>query len=214
MRLIRRCRSHHFALLFTAGMLVSIIAQGGAQQYTPLSASVRTVLQQSIADQAAPRLSFATEQEGQAWLIEMSRRLAPSMPDAKMREDFLTTVHYEATRAGLDPQMVLGLIEVESHFHKYAISPAGARGYMQVMPFWVKQIGDKAQNLFHLRTNLRFGCTILRYYLDQERGNLFRALGRYNGSVGRAEYPDRVRAAWHQHWALPRAFAAPPVAHS
>ncbi len=204
MRLIRLRHPHHFALLFTAGMLFSIMAEGGAQQYTPLSAAVRTVLQQSISDQAAPRLSFASEQEGQIWLAEMSRRLERHMPDTKMREDFLMTVHYEATRAGLDPQMVLGLIEVESRFHKYAISPVGARGYMQVMPFWVGEIGAKGQDLFHLRTNLRYGCTILRFYLDQEHGNLFRALGRYNGSTGRPEYPNRVKAAWHQHWTLPR----------
>ncbi len=215
MRLIRLCHPHHVALLFAAGMLFSITVEGGAQQYTPLSASVRTVLQQSIADQAAPRFSFASEQEARIWLDEMSQRLAARMPDAKMREDFLTTVHYEATRAGLDPQMVLGLIEVESHFRKYAVSPSGARGYMQVMPFWVKEIGDKKQDLFHLRTNLRYGCTILRYYLDQEKGNLFRALGRYNGSTGRSEYPDRVRAAWHQHWALPRKLATlPPASRS
>ncbi len=184
--------------------MFSIMAEGGAQQYTPLSAAVRTVLQHSISDQAAPKLSFASEQDAQLWLGEMSQRLERRMPDAKMREDFLTTVHYEATRAGLDPQMVLGLIEVESQFHKYAISPVGARGYMQVMPFWVTEIGAKEQNLFHLRTNLRYGCTILRFYLDQEHGNLFRALGRYNGSVGHPEYPNRVKAAWRQHWTLSR----------
>jgi hypothetical protein len=203
MQLIRHPHPHHFALLLTAGMLFSITVEGGAQQYTPLSASVRTILQHSIADQAAPRLSFASEEEAQAWLAEMSRRLQSRMPDAKMREDFLTTVHYEATRAGLDPQMVLGLIEVESRFHKYAVSRSGARGYMQVMPFWVKEIGVQEQDLFHLRTNLRYGCTILRYYLDQENGNLFRALGRYNGSTGSPAYPNRVKTAWHQHWALP-----------
>ncbi len=121
-----------------------------------------------------------------------------------MRRDFLTSVHYEATRAGLDPQMVLGLIEVESGFRKYAISNAGARGYMQVMPFWVEQLGTQEQDLFHLRTNLRYGCTILRHYLDIENGNLYRALGRYNGTLGRPEYPNRVKTAWQRHWNLPR----------
>ncbi|MGC2166721.1 MAG: lytic transglycosylase domain-containing protein, partial [Gallionella sp.] len=117
--------------------------------------------------------------------------------------DLLKTVHYEATRAGLDPQLVLGLIEVESGFNKYAVSRVGARGYMQVMPFWVEQIGTPDHNLFEPRINLRYGCTILRHYLDIERGNLYRALGRYNGSLGRSKYPNLVRAAWRNHWALP-----------
>src|SRR5262249_60849656 len=109
------------------------------------------------------------------------------------------SLHYEATRAGLDPQLVLGLIQVESAFRKYAVSTAGAMGFMQVMPFWVKLIGDKEQNLFHLRTNLRYGCTILRFYLDQENGDLYRALGRYNGSLGKPEYPNMVLASW-RNW--------------
>jgi soluble lytic murein transglycosylase-like protein len=117
-------------------------------------------------------------------------------------------VHYEATRAGLDPELVLGLIEVESGFKKYAVSSAGARGYMQVMPFWVDDIGLGDQNLFHLRTNLRYGCTILRHYLDMEKGDLYRALGRYNGSLGQAEYPNLVRAAWHNKWSRQRKTAS------
>ena len=127
-----------------------------------------------------------------------------TLPDAEYRMNFLKTVHYEATRAGLDPQLVLGLIEVESHFNKYAVSNSGARGYMQVMPFWVKEIGTNGQNLFHLRVNLRYGCTILRHYLDIEKGNLFRALGRYNGTLGKSGYPNLVRAAWRNHWTMPR----------
>lgn len=132
----------------------------------------------------------------------MSRRLAKRLPDKTYRMNFLSTVHYEAMRAGLDPQLVLGLIEVESGFKKYAVSSAGARGYMQVMPFWVNEIGSRDQDLFHLRINLRYGCTILRHYLDIENGDLYRALGRYNGSLGRAEYPNMVRAAWQGHWTL------------
>lgn len=138
----------------------------------------------------------------------MSRRLEKRLPDKAYREDFLRTAHYEAKRAGLDPQLVLGLIEVESGFKKYAVSSAGARGYMQVMPFWVREIGTSEQDLFHLRINLRYGCTILRHYLDIEKGDLFRALGRYNGSLGRPEYPNMVRAAWHGHWILPERTAA------
>jgi soluble lytic murein transglycosylase-like protein len=109
-------------------------------------------------------------------------------------------VHYEAKRAGLDPQLVLGVIQVESNFRKYAVSRAGARGYMQVMPFWVDLIGRNDDNLFHLRTNLRFGCVILRHYLDQEKGDLFRALGRYNGSLGQAGYPSLVIRVWQRDW--------------
>jgi soluble lytic murein transglycosylase-like protein len=156
-----------------------------------------------VSDQAAPRLAFATQHEADAWLNEMSRRLQQRLPDAKYRNNFLRTVHYEATRAGLEPELVLGLIEVESGFKKYAVSRVGARGYMQVMPFWVKEIGATEHNLFHLRINLRYGCTILRHYLDIEHGDLFRALGRYNGSLGKAKYPDSVRTAWRSHWALP-----------
>ncbi len=176
----------------------------GAQAYTPLSASVRAVLQHSVSDQAPSKLAFATQYEADLWLNEMSHRLEKRLPEKNYRLDFLSTVHYEATRAGLDPQLVLGLIEVESGFKKYAVSSVGARGYMQVMPFWLKEIGTTEQNLFHLRINLRYGCTILRHYLDIEKGDLFRALGRYNGSLGRAEYPNMVRAAWHNHWSLPQ----------
>jgi len=134
------------------------------------------------------------------WLDEMSGRLVKRMPNQEHRLEFLRAVHYEAKRAGLDPQLVLGLIQVESGFKKYAVSSAGARGYMQVMPFWVKLIGGRNDNLFHLRMNLRYGCTILKHYLDIEKGDLFRALGRYNGSLGRPEYPNAVRAAWERNW--------------
>ena len=177
-------------------------AHAGAQVESPLSASVRAVLQRSVSDQAASKAAFSSQYEANVWLEEMSRRLEKRLPDKTYRMDFLNTVHYEATRAGLDPQLVLGLIEVESGFKKYAVSSAGARGYMQVMPFWVNEIGNGEQDLFHLRINLRYGCTILRHYLDRENGDLYRALGRYNGSLGRPEYPNMVRAAWQGHWHL------------
>ncbi|MDP1674260.1 MAG: lytic transglycosylase domain-containing protein [Burkholderiales bacterium] len=180
--------------------LASPLGHGGAQKYEPLSASVRATLHRAISDQAVPVLAFDDEQEARAWLTSMSPRLARRMPQRVEREEFLLTVHYEAKRAGLDPQLVLGLIQVESAFRKYAVSSAGARGYMQVMPFWAKLIGAADHNLFHLRTNLRYGCTILRHYLDIEKGNLFRALGRYNGSLGKAEYPNMVLHAWHGNW--------------
>ena len=178
-------------------------AQAGNQQYEPLAASVQAALHAAIADQAAPEPVFPSLEDKINWLSEMSRRLEKRMPDREARLDFLKTVYYEAKRAGLDPQLVLGLIQVESGFRKYAVSHAGARGYMLVMPFWVKLIGSPDSNLFHLRTNLRFGCTILRHYLDIERGDLFRALGRYNGSLGKPEYPNMVRAAWERHWDWP-----------
>ena len=182
------------ALLFTNP------AWAGAQQYEPLAASAQAALHAAIADQAAPEPQFPTLEEKTRWLSDMSQRLEKRMPDRDARIDFLKTVYYEAKRAGLDPQMVLGLIQVESGFRKYAVSSAGARGYMQIMPFWVKLIGNQDSNLFHLRTNLRFGCTILRHYLDIEKGDLYRALGRYNGSLGKPEYPNMVRAAWERNW--------------
>ncbi|MBI5007445.1 MAG: lytic transglycosylase domain-containing protein [Nitrosomonadales bacterium] len=190
--------------LAAAGLCFAANVQAGAQKEEKLSASVRSMLHRAVADQAAPKLAFSSQQEAQLWLDEMSQRLAKRIPDAAYRFDFLSTVHYEAMRAGLDPHLVLGLIEVESGFRKYAVSKVGARGYMQVMPFWTKAIGTKDQNLFHLRTNLRYGCTILRYYLDKEKGDLYRALGRYNGSLGKPEYPNLVKAAWHKHWNKPQ----------
>jgi len=186
-------------LFWLAGVWAGL-AYAGAQKYEPLAASVQAALHAAIADRAAPEPKFASLEEKIDWLTEMSRRLARRMPDREARLEFLKTVRYEAQRAGLDPQLVLGLIEVESGFRKYAVSTAGARGYMQVMPFWVGLIGNPEHNLFHLRTNLRYGCTILRYYLDIENGDLFRALGRYNGSLGRPAYPNMVRAAWEKHW--------------
>ncbi len=177
-----------------------LVALGGTQDYEPLSASVQAAMNKSVSDHATPFLAFDTEVDAKRWLLAMSHRLAKRMPDRLQREEFLVTVHYEAKRAGLDPQMVLALIQVESNFRKYAVSRAGARGFMQVMPFWVKLIGAGDENLFHLRTNLRFGCVILRHYLDIERGDLYRALGRYNGSLGKPEYPNLVVRAWQRDW--------------
>ena len=190
--------------LTAAGLCFAVSAHAGAQREEALSASVRSMLQRAVADQAPPKLAFASQQEAQLWLDEMSQRLAKKIPDAEYRIDFLSTVHYEATRAGLDPHLVLALIEVESGFRKYALSKVGARGYMQVMPFWTKSIGAREHNLFHLRTNLRYGCTILRHYLAIEKGDLYRALGRYNGSLGKPDYPNLIRTAWHKHWTPPQ----------
>lgn len=188
------------SVLTLLGMLYTSMSFAGSQLEEPLSNSVKALMQRSVSDRAAPTLTFSTEEEGHAWLNEMSVRLQKRIPDKSYREDFLRTLHYEASRAGLDPQMVLGLIQVESGFKKYAVSSVGARGFMQVMPFWVRSIGANDHNLFLLRTNLRYGCTILRHYVDIERGDLYRALGRYNGSLGRPQYPNLVLGAWRKNW--------------
>jgi soluble lytic murein transglycosylase-like protein len=183
-------------------------ARAGAQQYEELVAAVRSALRSQIADAAPPTRRFARDAERleyERWLADMAARLEPRLPEKRNRLDLLQCLDYEATRAGLDRQMVLGLIQVESNFHKYAISPADARGLMQVMPFWASLIGDgNVRRLFEMRTNLRYGCVILRHYLDGEQGDLFRALGRYNGSVGQAAYPEAVLAAWQGNWEYPR----------
>ena len=187
-------------------------AFAGAQQYEPLADSVRTALTNAVAgDRTPPEPKFKSSIEKANWLSTMSDRLPRRhKPDYQSRVEFLKTVHYEATRAGLDPQLVLGLIQVESGFKKYAISSAGARGYMQVMPFWTKLIGDgDPKRLFDMRTNVRMGCVILRHYLDIERGNMYMALGRYNGSRGRAEYPNAVNSAWKRRWDWDSAHPSP-----
>ena len=191
--------------LVLAGIALAVLsingtALAGGQRVEPLSNSVKALMQRSISDSAAPRLVFASAEEGTLWMTAMSQRLKSRMPDDRMREDFLRTVNYEAARAGLDPQLVLALIQVESAFKKYAVSSVGARGFMQVMPFWVKSIGNSEHNLFHMRLNLRYGCTILRHYLDIESGDLYRALGRYNGSLGQPQYPNLVVNAWKKNW--------------
>jgi soluble lytic murein transglycosylase-like protein len=189
------------AALLAALLVVALPAQAGNQDEERLADSVRASLQSAIADRAVPVLLFkGGPDSAYRWLSEMSKRLEQRIPDRKQRIELLKTVQYEATRAGLDPQLVLGVMQVESGFKKYAVSAAGARGYMQVMPFWIRLIGEKHHNLFALRTNLRYGCVILRFYLDREQGDFFRALGRYNGSLGQADYPNLVHSAWKRTW--------------
>ncbi len=179
-------------------------ARAGAQIEEPLSDTVRSALSAAVAEAPPPRLEFANAIEYQdyiRWRERAGALLTRHKPLAQVRAEFLDTVWYESRRAGLQTALVLGLIQVESAFRKYAISPAGARGYMQVMPFWARLIGDgDERRLFHLQSNLRYGCAILRHYLERERGDLFLALGRYNGSRGRAEYPRAVFAA-RERWA-------------
>jgi soluble lytic murein transglycosylase-like protein len=174
-------------------------AQAGRQIEEPLADSVRSALSAAVADTAPPRPSFDRIEDRLAylrWLGSMSERLKRRKSELRTRVEFLEAVWYESKRKGLEPSLVLGLIQVESGFRKYAISRVGARGYMQVMPFWSRLIGDgDTGRLFHMQTNLRFGCVILRHYLDIERGDLYLALGRYNGSRGKPEYPNAVFAA-------------------
>ncbi len=175
-------------------------ALAGPQREETLSDDVASVMRSSINSVNPARLVFARPADAQRWLRDMSARLARFVPDEGERRRLLTNIQYESTRAGLDTQVVLGLIEVESGFRQYAISGVGARGLMQVMPFWKNHIGRPAHNLFDIRTNLRYGCTILRHYNNVERGNLARALARFNGSLGSNKYPNAVLGAWRNRW--------------
>ena len=172
-------------------------ARAGAQQYEVLTASVRATLVKAINERTP---IDETDLDMRAWVRAMTRRVQPRFADEDAARHFLAMVRYEGMRSGLDPHLVLAVIDIESKFRKYAVSSSGARGLMQVMPFWVKEIGEPAHNLFHERTNLRYGCTILRHYLDRERGNMANALGRYNGSLGQADYPNRVLKALREQW--------------
>lgn len=187
-------------LLLIAALLASGPALAGAQKQEPIDPIVLATLSAQIADKAVEIFNFRDPNDAHKWIYEMSNRLQRRIPDRKERTELLMTVHYEATRRGLDPQLVLGLIEIESGFRKYATSSAGARGLMQVMPFWTTVFKRPRDNLYARRLNIRYGCVILRYYLDLEGGDYYRALGRYNGSLGRPEYPNAVNAAWHGRW--------------
>jgi len=193
------------ALLVAWPLLVPRLAQAGSQVEEPLIDSVRSALSSAIHQSAPPVPEFtqdAARMQYQRWLDTMGARLRARKADALDHKEFLPTVWYESKRAGLDVALVPGLIQVESNFRKFAISSAGARGYMQVMPFWTRLIGDgDPGTLFHMQSNLRFGCVILRHYLDTENGDLFLALGRYNGSRGQRAYPDAVLAA-RRAWEL------------
>lgn len=200
---IRRGRRFRWSTGVAALVFLAQAAQAGAQREEALADNVRTVLSARVASDRAgekPRAQFDSVTDKVRWLARMAELLPRKWkPTFEQRMDFLNAVHYEATRAGLEPELVLGLIQVESNFRRYAISSAGARGYMQVMPFWVDKIGNgNAALLFDMQANLRFGCTILRHYIDIENGDLFRALGRYNGSLGRATYPNKVLKAWRR----------------
>jgi soluble lytic murein transglycosylase-like protein len=187
-------------LALAAASLLPARAFAGAQQYEPMSESVRNALRRIVAYRRTPVLHFSNSNDAHRWSLEMNKRLRDYMPERTDRDEFLKTVHYYGRRANLDPQLVLGLIHVESRYQRYAVSSAGAMGYMQVMPFWVKVIGAPNDRLFDMRTNIVYGCAIMRHYLDIENGDYFRALGRYNGSLGKPEYPNLVYASWKGRW--------------
>lgn len=186
--LIRR----HIARYLLAGLL---IAGTLAAEQVP-DPELRELLRSAV--NAAD--SFEDRYDAEVWLTDMSARLARRVPDPDERLNILTRVHYEARRAGIEPELVLAVIEVESNFDRYAVSVAGALGMMQVMPFWREEIGRPNDNLIRLETNLRYGCTILKFYLDKEKGDLRRALGRYNGSLGKRKYPNKVIDALSKRW--------------
>jgi soluble lytic murein transglycosylase-like protein len=192
-------------LAVPVSLLLPAHAHAGGQLEEPLMDSVRTALSSAIANRAPPIPEFRDTESRLKylrWLTSMSQRLIKKKPELQIRQEFLQAVWYESKRAGLDITLVMGLIQVESNFRKFAVSPVGARGYMQVMPFWTRVIGDgDAGKLFHMQTNLRFGCAILRHYLDREKGDVFMGLGRYNGSRGRAPYPDAVLGA-RRNWMM------------
>lgn len=196
---ISRRRCLQAASIATLGPLWPGLAEAGSQLEEPLADSVRSALSAAIAKQSPPVPVFANAESRhvyQRWVERTSPRLQATMPDGQIRQEFLQTVWYESQRARLDVALVLGLIQIESNFRKFAVSSAGARGFMQIMPFWARQIGDgDASKLFQVQLNLRFGCVILRHYLEREQGEMFMALGRYNGSRGQAPYPQAVLRA-------------------
>lgn len=183
-------------------LLATGLAHAGNQQEEAIADGVRLALARAVTDGSPPQIQFRDIDQRISylnWLGDMSMRLRDTIPDLQTRIEFLETTWYESRRAGLDTALVLGVIEVESAFRKYAISSAGATGYMQVMPFWTRVVGDGDRSkLFHMQSNLRYGCAILRMYLDQEAGDYFLALGRYNGSRGESAYPDAVLKAWRR----------------
>ncbi len=186
-----RVRSTISALVLLLFYLSSAI-----QASTSPDPELRRLLKQAIEFEAG----FEDRFEAEVWLLDMSRRLEKFVADATTRIQLLKQVHYEATRVEIEPELVLAVIEVESRFDEFAISVSGARGLMQVMPFWLDEIGISDRNLFKIRTNLRMGCTILRYYMDMEPNDLGRALARYNGSLGRSVYPNKVIRALQKNW--------------
>ncbi|TVP87842.1 MAG: lytic transglycosylase domain-containing protein [Pseudomonadaceae bacterium] len=193
-----RPRNWLIAPLLACSLLLGLCAPLAAQsQATP---EVDPQLRALLMDAVSSADSFNDRFEAEVWLLDMSTRMRRFIPDEAERLQFLRKVHREARRAELKPDLVIAVIHAESLFDRFALSSVGAQGVMQVMPFWKNEIGRPDDNLMDLATNLRYGCTILRYYLDKENGNLRRALARYNGSLGSHRYPDRVTDYWYRFW--------------
>ena len=195
--MVRTARNTAIPLLV---LLVSLNAGFAAPAYAATQERPDDTLRQELIRAINSSDSFTDRFDAEVWLTDMSYRLQSRVPDPEERLKILKTVHYEARRAGLDPELVLAVIHTESNFDRFAISSAGAQGLMQIMPFWLDEIGQPDDNLFHITTNIRFGCTILSHYLQLENGNLYRALARYNGSVGQSWYPKRVYNALSTRW--------------
>ncbi len=183
-------------LMALTPLLAMLIVAAAYASTSPPESELRQLLQEAISSDAG----FEDRFDAEVWLLDMSQRLAPFIEDPETRLNLLKRLHYEATRVNLPPELVLAVIEVESRFDRFAISVSGARGLMQVMPFWLEEIGISDTNLFHVRTNLRLGCTILRYYMDIESNDLMRALARYNGTLGSQDYPIKIIGALNQRW--------------
>ncbi len=192
-------RTRSFGCGFTLLLLLTSLA---SPSFAMTSAEPDPELRTALIEAVSASDSFGDKFDAQVWLMDMSGRLQRyrSMRDDKVRLELLRMVHQEATRAGLQPELVLSVIQVESAFDRFALSYVGAQGYMQVMPFWKNELGRTEDNLMDTRTNLRYGCTILKHYLDREKGNLIRALARYNGSLGKTKYPEKVLMAWDKYW--------------
>ncbi len=195
MKTFRRHGLRHRLVLLTL-----LLGWAGSSTAAPVDMPVDTELRALLKQAIESSDSFQDRFEAEVWLVDMSQRLAPTLPDPEKRLRLLRQVHFEASRAGLYPELVLAVIDVESNFNQFAISRAGAMGLMQVMPFWLKEIGHPEDNLFNLQTNLRMGCTILRYYLDKEKGDLTQALARYNGSKGSYRYTNKIFKVLQQRW--------------
>jgi soluble lytic murein transglycosylase-like protein len=191
-----RFRLNPFSPLFWMALLAILTSSSAYSSNSEQDSELRQLLQEAVASE----VGFNNRFDAEVWLLDMSKRLEQFVPETKPRISLLKQLHYEATRVSLPPELVLALIEVESHFDQYAISSSGARGLMQIMPFWLNEIGISDNNLFRVRTNLRMGCTILRYYMDIESNDITRALARYNGSLGKPDYPNKVIGALNQRW--------------
>ena len=185
------------SLLLIALLALSLLTCEASTQ-TP-DPELKQLLKRAIAE----TVSFQDRFEAEVWFTDMNTRLSKRVKDHKERIELLNMIHAEARRVNLQPELVMAIIQIESNFDRWAISSVGARGLMQVMPFWLKEIGRPGDDLFNARTNLRMGCTILRHYLDKEKGNLIKALGRYNGSLGSYKYPRKVLAALRNNWYRP-----------